>query len=70
MNDFLLAVMILCLSLSKWKRQNPGNLTDQDPVIRSQLDMLKKAYEICVEKSAVSKESRRVVPPVKAILSV
>ena len=69
MNDFLLAVMILCLSLSKWRKQNPGKYAKKYPVVHSQLDMLREAYAVCVEKSAVSKESRRVVPPVKSILS-
>ncbi|KFY86248.1 hypothetical protein V500_07751 [Pseudogymnoascus sp. VKM F-4518 (FW-2643)] len=69
MNDFLLAVMILCLSLSKWKRQNPGKFPEEHSAIYSQLDMLRQAYAVCVEKSAMSKESRRVVPPVKSILS-
>ncbi|OBT97530.1 hypothetical protein VE01_04490 [Pseudogymnoascus verrucosus] len=69
MNDFLLAVMILCLSLSKWKKQNPGKRVEEYPSIYSQLDMLRKAYAVCVEKSAVSKESRCVVSPVKSILS-
>ncbi|KFX97311.1 hypothetical protein V490_02857 [Pseudogymnoascus sp. VKM F-3557] len=69
MNDFLLAVMILCLSLSKWKKQNPGQCAEEHPAIFSQLDLLRQAYAVCIEKSAVSKESRRVVPPVKSILS-
>lgn len=69
MNDFLLAVMILCLSLSKWKRQYPGGIPEEHPTIYSQLDMLRQAYAVCVEKSAMSKESRRVVPPVQSILS-
>ncbi|OBT38538.1 hypothetical protein VE00_10968 [Pseudogymnoascus sp. WSF 3629] len=69
MNDFLLAVMILCLSLSKWRRQNPGKRAEEYPAIYSQLDMLRLAYAVCVEKSAMSKESRCVVSPVKSILS-
>lgn len=69
MNDSLLAVMILCLSLSKWKRQNPGKFPEEHSAIYSQLDMLRQAYAVCVEKSATSKESRRVVSPVKLILS-
>ncbi|KFY36210.1 hypothetical protein V494_05224 [Pseudogymnoascus sp. VKM F-4513 (FW-928)] len=69
MNDFLLAVMILCLSLSKWKRQNPEQRAEEYPAIYSQLNLLRQAYTVCVEKSTVSKESRRVVSPVKSILS-
>jgi hypothetical protein len=69
MNDFLLAVMILCLSLSKWRRKNEGKQIEQDPSSHSQLDTLKKAYNICVEKSTVSKEARRVVAPVRSILA-
>ena len=69
MNDFLLAVMILCLSLSMWKKRNPGKPTDIDPTAHSQLDMLKQSYIVCVEKSAISKESRLVVAAVKRILA-
>lgn len=69
MNDFLLAVMILCLYLCTWKRRKPGKHSDEDPAAHAQLDMLKQSYIVCVEKSAVSKESRRVVPAVKMILA-
>ena len=69
MNDFLLAVMILCLSLCMWKRRNPGKPAAEDPAAHAQLDMLNQSYTVCVEKSAKSKESRRVVAAVKMVLA-
>lgn len=69
MNDFLLAVMILCLSLCLWRRQNPETPVYEDPAAHAQLDMLQQSYIVCEEKSPTSKESRRVVAAVKTILT-
>ena len=68
MNDFLFAIMILCLSLYAWRRRNPERRVNDDPAAYSQFHLLEQSYTVCVEKSALSKESRRVAAAVSMIL--
>jgi Fungal specific transcription factor domain/Fungal Zn(2)-Cys(6) binuclear cluster domain len=67
-NDFLLAVMSLCLFLCIWKRQNPGKYATEEPAIYAHLELLKQSYKVCVEMSTISRESKRVVTALKTTL--
>jgi hypothetical protein len=67
-NDFLLAVMSLCLFLCIWKRQNPGKYAIEEPAIYAHLELLKQSYKVCVEKSTTSKETKRVATGLKTAL--
>ena len=48
MNDFLLAMTVLCLALCMWKKRN--SIAD-DPSASGQLEVLKQSYILCTEKS-------------------
>lgn len=69
MNDFLLAVMSLCLYLCMWKRKNAGKNAGEESAINSQLTLLKLSCTVCKEKSATSKESKRVAAALTTVLS-
>ena len=69
MNDFLLASMVLCLSLSQWRKKNPGHSIFEDTSGTHQLDMLRTCYSICDERAPTSAESRKVADALKAMLA-
>lgn len=68
MNDFYLATMVLCLSVSIWKKSHPEESVSEDNKVRSRIDLLSKAYGVCEESRAVSKEAKRITEVLKAIL--
>ena len=69
MNDFLLASMVLCLSLSQWRKKNPGRLIFEDASGTHQLEMLRTCHSICDERAPTSAESRKVADALKAMLA-
>jgi Fungal specific transcription factor domain len=69
MNDFLLAAMVLCLSLSQWRRKNPGRSIDEDALVTQQVEMLRACHEICRERAPTSVESRKVADALRAMLA-
>ena len=68
MNDFLLAIMTLCLTLSMWRNRNPKKLIGDDRSALDQFDMLKKSYDMCTETTFSCTESRRVADAVKVVI--
>ena len=68
MNDFLLASMVLCLSLSQWRKKNPDRSIQDDASAMRQLEMLRTCHEVCHERAATSAESRKVADALKAML--
>ncbi|ETN39712.1 uncharacterized protein HMPREF1541_05938 [Cyphellophora europaea CBS 101466] len=68
MNDYLLAVMILCLAMSQWCKKNPAANIDDDEAARELLGMLRTNYRICAEEARFSVEARRVAEAVGAML--
>jgi Fungal specific transcription factor domain/Fungal Zn(2)-Cys(6) binuclear cluster domain len=67
-NDFLLASMILCLSLSQWQKDNPNRPTYDDASAARQMQHLKTCYDICQDRASLSAESRKVAHVLKAML--
>ena len=68
MNDFLLGIMVLCLVVHTYRK---GVL--QPPIMdfsseRELLQLLEQSFDICVEKSLVCKDARRVSHVVRLIL--
>ncbi|KAK5050612.1 hypothetical protein LTR84_003894 [Exophiala bonariae] len=68
MNDFYLATMVLCLSLSIWRKSHPEKNVGEDEKVRSRIELLSKAYGVCEESSAASKEAKRITGVLKIIL--
>ncbi len=68
LNDFLLASMVLCLSLSQWRKKNPGRLILEDASGTHQLEMLRRCHIICEERAPTSTESRKVANALRAML--
>ena len=69
MNDFLLATMVLCLSISQWRKRFPSRHLKDDPEIMTQLDMVRTAHAICLERAATSIESRKVAEALKVMFA-
>lgn len=69
MNDFYLATMMLCLSVSMWKKANPGKIVSNDEKVRARVDLLANAYMVCEESSATSTEAKRITGVLSTILS-
>jgi hypothetical protein len=67
-NDFLLASMILCLSLSQWQKKNPNRSIYEDASAVRQMQHLKTCYSICQDRASLSVESKKVAHVLKAIL--
>lgn len=68
MNDFYLATMVLCLSISIWKKAHPEKNISEDEQVSSRVDLLAKAYGVCEESSANSREAKRITGVLKTIL--
>ncbi|KPI40104.1 uncharacterized protein AB675_11359 [Cyphellophora attinorum] len=71
MNDFLLAAMILCLAVSKWrkKNQNAGRNIRGDWEAKEWFDMLVRSHDMCVEEAEKgSKEGRKVAEALNVML--
>ncbi|KEF52194.1 uncharacterized protein A1O9_11821 [Exophiala aquamarina CBS 119918] len=68
MNDFYLAAMMLCLSVSMWKKTNPGETVSDDEQIKARVDLLANAYVVCEESSANSIEAKRITGVLSTIL--
>jgi hypothetical protein len=68
MNDFYLATMMLCLSVSIWKKANPGKIVNDDEKVRARVDLLANAYVVCEESSATSTEAKRITGVLSTIL--
>lgn len=69
MNDFYLATMVLCLSVSIWKKAHPEKNISEDEKVTSRIDLLAKAYGVCEESSAISKEAKRITGVLRTILA-
>ena len=69
MNDFLLATMVLCLSISQWRKRFPSRHLEDDPEIMAQLDMIRTALAICLEQATTSVESRKVAEALKVMFA-
>jgi hypothetical protein len=68
LNDFYLAGMVLCLSVSIWKRSHPGQDIEKDEKMREQYTMLRDSIAVCEEMSATSNEARRVARVFRVVL--
>lgn len=68
MNDFYLAAMMLCLSVSMWKKTHPGKTVSDDEQIKARVDLLASAYVVCEESSATSTEAKRITGILSTIL--
>jgi len=68
MNDFYLAAMMLCLSVSMWKKTHPGKTVSDDEIIKARVDLLASAYVVCEESSAISTEAKRITAVLSTIL--
>jgi hypothetical protein len=69
MNDFLLGVMVLCLVVHTGRRHSSGYSTIDTNNENMVLELLKQAYSICVEKSAQSRDARKVSHVVRLTLN-
>jgi hypothetical protein len=69
MNDFLLGVMVLCLVVhTRWRRgaQNSAINAETESLV---LGLLEQSNPICVEKSTVSRDARRVSHAIRLTLN-
>jgi hypothetical protein len=71
MNDFLLGIMVLCLAVrTRRKRGSRHPAIIIDSATESEvLPLLEQSYDICVEKSPASRDTRRVSHAVRLILN-
>ena len=70
MNDFLLGVMVLCLVVHV-RRKSISRKTVSVIDVSTEVEvvaLLEQAYAICVEKSTLSKDSRRVARAVRLVV--
>jgi hypothetical protein len=68
MNDYLLACMILCLAISQWRKNHPGQSLQDDEAGSELLQSLRMNYCICAEEANLSMEARRVAEALRAML--
>ncbi|TVY73505.1 Fusarisetin A cluster transcription factor fsa6 [Lachnellula suecica] len=69
MNDFLMGVMVLCLVVhTRWKNglQNSVISTETESEV---LELLRQSHTICVDKSPVSRDARRVSYAIRLTLN-
>lgn len=69
MNDFLLGVMILCLFIHCHCKRGSKHPQAHPSVAAEVLALLEQALAICVEKSAASRDARRVSQAVRLTLN-
>ncbi|KAB8229764.1 uncharacterized protein BDW43DRAFT_177396 [Aspergillus alliaceus] len=69
MSDFLLGVMVLCLGVHIHRKRTPRTSTIDSVTEAEVLSLLKQSHEICVEKSQVCKEARRVSHALHVVLN-
>ena len=69
MNDFLLGVMVLCLVVHTGRRRSSGSSAIDFDTESTVLELLKQSHSICVEKSAQSRDARRVSHVVRLTLN-
>ncbi|KAK9328843.1 hypothetical protein V1520DRAFT_370872 [Lipomyces starkeyi] len=69
MNDFFLGIMVLCLMVHINRKRGSQQLAIDSAREREVLPLLEQSYDICVEKSQVSRDARRVSHAVRLILN-
>lgn len=69
MNDFLLAVMVLCLAVHTRWRRGPQNCVIDASAESEVLLLLQQCHTICVEKSTASRDARRVSYAIRLTLN-
>ena len=69
LNDLLLSVMILCLSLSQWKQKNPNHAVMDDAKMRARVGLIRRSISVTTDTRLATTESRRVAALANKVLS-
>ena len=69
LNDFLLGVMVLCLAIHIRRKNSPQESVIDRGTETELLALLEQSHAICVEKSAASRDARRVSHAVRLTLN-
>ena len=68
MNDFYLAIMVLGVGLSMWRKASPGQSVDADEKMKEQFAILKDSLGVCTDLTPTSNEAKKVANVLRRIL--